>query len=104
MNYGIHDMKEAQFGSSPDLLKEVIISAFGTGGGHLRLHPPTGGSVEAARSAMEGSVCPDALDLIGLGAIGSAEEAPPSLASSLADFFITSSSLLDTSTLISISR
>jgi hypothetical protein len=73
----------------------------------LRLCPPKGGLVEAARSAMEGSVCSDALELIRLGAIGSAEEAHPSPASSLADFFYlvakasgvgTSSSPLDTST------
>jgi hypothetical protein len=48
----------------------------------------------------EGSVCPSVSNLIGLGAIGSAEEAPTSPASSPADFVVTSSSPLDTSTSI----
>jgi hypothetical protein len=28
MNYGIRSMEEAQFGSSPNLLKEVLISSW----------------------------------------------------------------------------
>jgi hypothetical protein len=53
----------------------------------LRLRLPIGGLVEATRSAMEGSVCSDALELVGLEAIGLAEEAPPSSVSSSTDFF-----------------
>jgi hypothetical protein len=48
----------------------------GTGGGCFRLRPPTGGAVEATQSMTEGSNCPSASDLIGLGATVLAEEAP----------------------------
>jgi hypothetical protein len=41
------------------------------------MRPPTRGLVEAARSATDELVCLDVLELIGLGAIGSVEEAPP---------------------------
>jgi hypothetical protein len=87
--------------------EESACFRLGTGEGRSCLRPPTRGLVEAARSVTEGSVYPDALELIGLGAIGSAEETLLSLASSPADFFYlvakassvgTSSSPLDTST------
>jgi hypothetical protein len=111
-------MEEAQFGSSPDLSKKVLArhadqpysnikSNRTTGGGRLRLRPPTQGLVEASELGTKGSVYSGALELIGLGATGSAEEAPPSSASSPADFFClvakassvgTSSLPLDTST------
>jgi hypothetical protein len=70
----------------------------------LCLHLPTGGVVEATQSATKGSVCLGASHLIGLGAISSAEEAPPTPASSPVLFFVTSFSLLDTSTSIAISE
>jgi hypothetical protein len=101
-------MKEAQFGSSPDLLTKVHVFAWERAGDACAcvrparscMCPPTGGAIEAARSAVEGSVCLGASDLIGIGAIDSAEEAPTSPVSSLADLFAISSSPLDTSTSI----
>jgi hypothetical protein len=60
------------------------------GGGHLHLCLPTEGLVEAVQSATEGSVYPGALELIGLGVISLAEEAPPSSALSPTDFFLCS--------------
>jgi hypothetical protein len=77
------------------------------GGGRFHLGPPADGALEATRSATGGSVCAGALELIGPGAIGSAEDAPsPSALSPAgaygaaveASIFDASSSPLDTST------
>jgi hypothetical protein len=77
------------------------------GRGHFCPRLPEGRTGATTQAAMEGSDCPGMPELMGLGAIGSAEDTPPSLASSTADFFNllaeavglgTSSSPLDTST------
>jgi hypothetical protein len=56
-------------------------------GGHLCPRPPVEGMIGGTRPAVEESGCFDTLELIELGAFGSVEDTPSSLASSLADAY-----------------